>query len=70
MAKKEVQGVCAEGVWVKLVNMSKPIKPIIKNNNSSLEGKAFGCSEIFTLDNKGKVIKKEWKCEEIKDWKW
>jgi len=47
--------------------MSKPIKPIIKNNNSSLEGKAFGCSEIFTLDNKGKVIKKEWKCEEIKN---
>ena len=47
--------------------MSKPIKPTIKNANSSLEGKAFGCSEIFTLDNKGKVIKKEWKCEEIKN---
>jgi len=47
--------------------MSKPIKPTIKNNNSNLEGKAFGCSEIFTLDNKRKVIKKEWKCEEIKD---
>ena len=62
-----------EGVWVnhtKLINMSKPIKPTIKNNNSNLEGKAFGCSEIFTLDNKRKVIKKQWKSEEIKDWKW
>jgi hypothetical protein len=39
--------------------MSKPIKPIIKNTNSNLEGKAFGCSEIFTLNNQGKVIKKE-----------
>ena len=62
-----MEGVSEEGVCLKLVNMSKPIKPIIKNNNSSLEGKAFGCSEIFTLDNKGKVIKKEWKCEEIKN---
>jgi len=50
--------------------MSKPIKPTIKNANSNLEGKAFGCSEIFTLDNKRKIIKKEWRCEEIKDWKW
>ena len=50
--------------------MSKPIKRIIKNTNSSLEGKAFGCSEVFTLNSQGKVIKKEWKCEEIKNWKW
>jgi len=41
------------------------IKPIQKR-----EGKAFGCSEVFTLNSQGKVIKKEWKCEEIKDWKW
>jgi hypothetical protein len=27
--------------------------------NSKLDGKVFGCSEIFTLDNKGKVVKKE-----------
>jgi len=47
--------------------MSKPIKRIIKNTNSSLEGKAFGCSEVFTLNSQGKVIKKEWKCEEIKN---
>ena len=50
--------------------MRKTAKPTINNTNTNLEGKAFGCSEIFTLDNKGKVIKKEWKCEEIKDWKW
>ncbi|MCE8163685.1 MAG: hypothetical protein I3273_06855 [Candidatus Moeniiplasma glomeromycotorum] len=50
--------------------MNKRAKIVIKNSNSSLEGKAFGCSEIFTLNNKGKVIKKEWKCEEIKNWKW
>jgi len=62
-----VNGVCEEGVCLKIVNMSKPIKPTIKNANSNLEGKAFGCSEIFTLNDKGKVIKKEWKCEEIKD---
>ena len=48
----------------------KQAKVKIDNSNSKLEGKAFGCSEIFTMDNKGKVIKKEWKCEEIKDWKW
>jgi len=39
--------------------MNKKIKPIIKNPNSKLEGKAFGCSEVFTLDSKEKVIKKE-----------
>ena len=70
MAEEEVEGVCVERVCVKIVNMSKPIKPTIKNANSNLEGKAFGCSEIFTLDNKRKIIKKEWKCEEIKNWKW
>jgi len=50
--------------------MNKQIKPTIKNSHSNLEGKAFSCSEIFTLNSQGKVIKKEWKCEEIKDWKW
>ena len=45
----------------------KQIKPVIKNDNSNLEGKVIGCSEIFTLDKKGKIIKKEWKCEEIKN---
>jgi len=45
----------------------KQAKVKIDNSNSKLEGKAFGCSEIFTMDNKGKVIKKEWKCEEIKN---
>src|SRR5438132_494466 len=49
------------------IKPNKTIKPINKNNNSSLEGKAFGCSEIFTLDYKGAVIKQEWKCEEIKN---
>ena len=42
-------------------------KPIEIKPNSQLDGKVFGCSEIFTLDSKGKVIKKEWKCEEIKN---
>jgi hypothetical protein len=27
--------------------------------NSNLDGKVFGCSEIFTLDKKGKIIKRE-----------
>ena len=35
--------------------------------NSKLDGKTFCCSEIFTLDSKGKVIKKEWKREEEKN---
>jgi len=47
--------------------MTKQTKPTIRNTNTNLEGKAFGCSEVFTLDSKGKVIKKEWKCEEIKN---
>lgn len=34
------------------------------------EGKAFACREIFTLDKQGKIIKHEWKREEIRDWKW
>jgi len=37
-------------------------KPIVKlieiKPNSKLDGKAFGCSEIFTLDKKGKIIKR------------
>ena len=65
-----MEEVFGEGVCVKLFNMSKPIKTIEIKPNQKREGKAFGCSEIFTLDNKGKVIKKEWKCEEIKNWKW
>jgi hypothetical protein len=48
-----------KGVCLKIVNMSKPIKTIEIKPNQKREGKAFGCSEIFTLDNKGKVIKKE-----------
>ena len=52
-------------------NIKKKLtKPIEIKPNSKLDGKAFGCSEIFTLDKQGKVIKKEWKCEEIKNWKW
>ena len=47
--------------------VKKLIKSIEIKPNQKREGKAFGCSEIFTLDNKRKVIKKEWKCEEIKD---
>jgi len=50
--------------------VKKRTKATINNSNSKLEGKAFGCSEIFTLDKKGNILKKEWKCEEIKDWKW
>ena len=66
-----MEEVFEEGVCLKNNNyMSKQIKPTIKDSNSNLEGKAFGCSEIFTLNNQRKVIKKEWKCEEIKDWKW
>ena len=44
-------------------------KVINNQPNPKLEGKVIGCSEIFTLDKKGKIIKKEWKCEEIKNWK-
>jgi hypothetical protein len=38
--------------------------------NSQLDGKTFCCSEVFTLDKKGKIIKREWKREEEKDWQW
>jgi hypothetical protein len=27
--------------------------------NPKLDGKAFRCSEVFTLDKQGKIIKKE-----------
>jgi hypothetical protein len=27
--------------------------------DSQLDGKVFGCSEIFTIDKKGKIIKRE-----------
>lgn len=46
-------------------NNAKLKEPIPANTNPL--PKTVGCSEIFTLDNQGKVIKKEWKCEEIKD---
>ena len=48
----------------------KQTKQIEIKPNANLDGKVFGCSEVFTLDNKGKIVKKEWKREEIKDWKW
>jgi hypothetical protein len=59
----------------KLINMvikKNQAKAKIDNSNSKLEGQVIGCSEIFTLDNKGNILKKEWKCEEVKDknWKW
>ena len=47
---------------------AKLTEPILGNDNPL--PKTIGCSEVFTMDNQGKVIKKEWKCEEIKDWKW
>ena len=47
--------------------MKKQSKTIEIKPSQKREGKAFGCSEIFTLNNQGKVIKKEWKCEEIKN---
>jgi hypothetical protein len=37
----------------------KPTKTIEIKPNSKLDGKAFRCSEIFTLDNQGKIVKKE-----------
>ena len=49
----------------------KPVvKPIEIKPNSKLDGKVFGCSEIFTLDKKGRIIKRTWKREEIKNWQW
>ena len=39
--------------------VKKQLRPTINNSNSKLEGKAFGCSEIFTLDKKGNILKKE-----------
>jgi hypothetical protein len=37
----------------------KQTKQIEIKPNSNLDGKTFCCSEVFTLDKKGKVIKKE-----------
>jgi hypothetical protein len=59
LAEEEVEGISEERLCLKLVNMSKPIKTIEIKPNQKREGKAFGCSEIFTLNDKGKVIKKE-----------
>jgi hypothetical protein len=39
--------------------MDKKIKTIEIKPNQKREGKAFGCSEVFTLNSQGKVIKKE-----------
>jgi len=36
----------------------KPAKVINIKPNQEQEGKVFGCSEIFTLDKKGRTIKK------------
>jgi len=36
----------------------KPAKIINIIPNQKQEGKAFGCSEIFTLDKRGRIIKK------------
>jgi len=49
---------------------SKPAKIIDIKPDQEQEGKAFGCSEIFTLDKRGRIIKKTWKREEIKNWQW
>jgi hypothetical protein len=37
----------------------KQVKAKINNANSKLEGQVIGCSEIFTLDKKGNILKKE-----------
>jgi len=42
-----------------VVRKKKPTKIIEIKPDQEREGKAFGCSEIFIFDNKGKVIKKE-----------
>jgi len=45
---------------VKNINMSKKQTKIrVDNSNSKLEGQVIGCSEIFTLDSKGNILKKE-----------
>ena len=51
------------------MNKKQNSKLIEIKPNSNLDGKVFGCSEVFTLDKKGKIIKREWKREEIKNWK-
>jgi hypothetical protein len=37
----------------------KQTKQIEIKPNVKLDGKVFGCSEIFTFDNKGEIVKKE-----------
>jgi hypothetical protein len=49
------------------ISKETPPKKITIKPDQKREGKAFSCSEIFTLNNQGKVIKKEWKCEQVKD---
>jgi hypothetical protein len=41
------------------MNKKQSSKVINNQPNPKLEGKVIGCSEIFTLDKKGKIIKKE-----------
>ena len=52
--------------FTQLREKNSQLKEPISANTNPLP-KTIGCSEIFTLDNQGKVIKKEWKCEEIKN---
>ena len=52
--------------FTQLREKNAKLKEPIPANTNPLP-KTVGCSEVFTLDNQGKVIKKEWKCEEIKD---
>jgi len=40
-------------------------EPILGNTNPL--PKTIRCSEIFTLNSQGKMVKKEWKCEEVKN---
>ena len=49
---------------------NKQAKVINIKPDQEQEGKVYGCSEIFTLDKRGKIIKRTWKREEIKNWQW
>jgi hypothetical protein len=43
----------------KEINMNKKPKQIEIKPNTKLDGKVFCCSEVFTLDKKGNILKKE-----------
>lgn len=49
---------------------NKQAKVINIKPDQEQEGKVYGCSEIFTLDKRGRIIKRTWKREEIKNWQW